>query len=264
MKFKFAFLATLAVVASATADAAVIAWEATKLTGASDVSTNGQLLEALNFSGGINAALRDTSINGVTFAGFVNGSATSNSFPTPTANYYSSDTIRVTPGDVDNYDTMVVGTVSDYDVLLSQRLFAPASSTSLRNTATVSNLQVGQDYEIQLFMGGTNTGENRHIVIDDGLASAFGSETTTNLGDSTVDVSNEPAPNPAGIVITGRFTADANSQSFTITNFEAGALPNAAFWLNGYQLRAVPEPATWCMGLGLAALALSRRVFSRK
>lgn len=267
MKMMFAALASVAVLTATPAGAAVIAWEATKLTGPSDVSTNGVLLEALNFSGGANPDSYDTEINGVTFEGFTNGvdavAADDQDFVDPTATIYSSNSTRVTPTDNDQYDT-ADGGLAAFDELLSRRLQGPSGN----DVVTLMGLDVGQLYEVQLFMGGTGIGDNRYIVIDDGTANEFGSATLTNLGDSGVSHSNEPDPNAPGIVITGTFLADSSTQSFSIVNYQpsgsnADRIPNQAFFLNGYQVRAVPEPATWCLGFGFAALAFSRRVFKK-
>lgn len=213
-----------------------IVWSITSpLSSASDVSTNGQLLEALNFHGGANALDRAVTINGVAFEGFVSGQNGSTDFRLPKATYFSSDTTRVTASDDDDY--LAPPGVSIFDPLLSGRLFGPDG-----NTATLSNLQVGRSYEVQLFFGGTEISNNRHIVIDDGAPGAFGSQQTTNFGDDTGSAVGpfEAPPNPAGFALTGQFTADQDTQSFTITNYIDLTPPNSRFYLPAYQLRLLP------------------------
>lgn len=229
-------------------EAAPFSWSVLNpLTGPENVSTNGALLEALNFSGGSVADDYDVTINGVTFEGLVNGldgdTRADSFFPDgvfPTATYFSSDTTRVTASGDDNY-LIEEGGLEAFDELLSRRLFAGG------NTATLSNLTIGRQYEVQLFIGGTagpsGVVDNRHIVIDDGTENAFGSIDTTNFGSEMgedIDVEGgEAQPNPQGFVLTGLFTADAETQVFTISNYRVGSVPGAAFYLPAYQLRDV-------------------------
>lgn len=240
--------------AAANATAATIEWTATPLTGPENVSTRGTLLEALNFSGGVDdtGVEYDTTINGVTFEGFTNGVDSDQNFVSPTATYFSADSVRVTPSDSDNY----LGSAAEggiglelYDELLSRRLLKELPNSAQFGAATLGSLTVGATYEVQLFMGGHFGSENRYIVIDVGLPTEFGSASTTNFG----DFDGDSLTNPNGVVLTGVFTADATTQSFTIQNRRGDdSVPGAKFYLPGYQLREVPEPAS----AGLLALSV--------
>lgn len=259
MRYNLALLVVFSALIGQIANAADISWSVVNpLTGPNDVSTNGTLLEALNFSGGLVADDYDVTINGVTFEGLVNGLEGTNNAAsqfndptTPTAFYFSSDSTRVTASGDDNY-FVEEGGLEVFNDLLSRRLFAGG------NTVTLSNLMAGSTYEIQLFMGGTSSpdpelgsgvSDNRHIEIDrvdDGMGNitqAFGSITTTNFGSETGDDlgAMEAQPNPAGFVLTGQFTADDVTQAFTISNVRNGSVPNAAFYLPAYQLRLLPD-----------------------
>lgn len=244
-------MVVVCLIATARLDAADIAWSViSPLSGPSDVSLNGTLLEALNFSGGLasNADNYDTTINGVTFQGFVNNREGNNflasTFLNPTSTYFRSDSTRVTPSETDNY-LVSSGGLPTFDELLSRRLFADG------NTTTLSNLTVGVSYEVQLFMGGTEISDNRHIVLNDGTSEAFGSISTTNFGGDFNPGPEDPAPNPAGIAITGNFVADASTQGFRISNYQNGSVSNAAYFLNGYQLRQLAAPPVTSLDLSV-------------
>ena len=226
---KTTFLAALSLLAVlSNVWAADIGWTATSLSGAGNVSTNGTGLEALNFSGGTNSVDYDTTINGVLFSGLVNGLNGNNNFANPSAIYFSSDSEKVTPTQNNNYD--VPPGLAEYDDLLSRWLFGGVSGAS-GNNITLTGLDPGSAYEVQLFIAGSDTS---YIVVDDGTAGAFGGSGTTTIGDT-------------GMVLTGIFTADVSSQSFSLTKYNSdGTLPNNPMHLNGYQLRLISEvPIVW-------------------
>ena len=210
------------------AKASNILWDARPIIDASTVSNKGVLLEALNFSSGTVASDFNSIVNGVAFTGFVNGNSSNSAFPLPTAGYFSSNSAYVS---TDDAYTAPPG-LSDFDVLLSRWLYSDISG-SFGNTVTLSNLNVGEAYEVQLFFGKT-TGANRHIVIDDGTSGSFGSITTTNYGASTT---GSTSSNDFGTSIVGTFVATESEKSFSISSYTNGNLPGAPFFLNAYQLR---------------------------
>ena len=216
--FSTALLGLLWFLQVSVSDAATVSWSVSQLTGASDVSTSGTFLEALNFSSETNASSFDTTINGVTFSGLVSG-GTSNSFNTPTATYYSSNSTSVLPFSNDNYDSPPG--LADFEVLMERWLFGGSSA----NTVTSNSLTVGQQYELQLFIGATQITDNRYIVINDGLGHSIEGRTTTNFGSDTSPGPEDSAANPADMGINGTFTVDATSQDFTITNSRNGSPP---------------------------------------
>lgn len=76
---------------------------------------------------------------------------------------------------------------------------------------------------------------------------------TTIVGGQTLDVNVTDTTGGFGQYITGTFTADSSTQSFTAT----GGIGSVAY-ANAMQVRllAVPEPSTWAMaGVGIAFAA---------
>ncbi|MEM1296586.1 MAG: hypothetical protein AAGH89_14560, partial [Verrucomicrobiota bacterium] len=209
---------------AATTRAAEITWSAQSLTGAGDVSTNGTLLEALNFNGGSVAADHNTTINGVLFEGFVNGINNNNQFPNPTATYFSTSSDNVVGSGADWY-TVTDGGLAEYDLLLSRSLWGNELTT------TLSNLVIGQAYEVQLFFGDTRSDSVVYILIDNGTVDQFGGPEVTPFRSAL-----DPADN--GLAITGTFLATDTTQSFTIANLNDAPNP---YRLSAYQLREIDE-----------------------
>ncbi|MEM1294775.1 MAG: hypothetical protein AAGH89_05375, partial [Verrucomicrobiota bacterium] len=209
---------------AATTQAADITWSAQSLTGAGNVSTNGVLLEALNFNGGDVAANHDTTINGVLFEGFVNGALNNNQFPNPTATYFSATSDNVVGSGADWY-SVAGGGLAEYDLLLSRSLWGNELIT------TLSNLVIGQAYEVQLFFGDTRSDGVVYILIDNGTADQFGNPELTPFRSAS-----DPADN--GLAITGTFVATGTTQSFTIANLNDAPNP---YRLSAYQLREIDQ-----------------------
>lgn len=193
-------------------------WTAKLIDAETDIITDGTLLEAINFAGGTNATDYNTTINGVPFVGKVNGN-TSNGWADPETHYFSSNSIQVVPESVDIYDTSVGLPV--FDKLLSNFLWDNAANPS---TVTLSNLEEGATYKIQLLAADTRDSQAGAYVL---LNDEFGTLETT-----TYSASN-------GLSIIGEFTAISSSVSFTygkvIDGFQRGIN------LNAYQLRKVED-----------------------
>lgn len=189
-----------------------ISWTASIIEDETAVITDGELVEALNFSSGLESADFNTTINGVTFTGAVSGEET-NAFANPTFDYFSTTSLNVVPPAVDNYD-IAVG-LESYDVLMSKFLW-----DSDPDVITLSNLEVGGNYKVQLFVGDTRASQSgAYMLIDD----TFGDSETTLFVEEI------------GLSILGEFTADATTVEFTISKVFGGN--NQGISLNGYQLR---------------------------
>lgn len=199
-------------------DSAPITWSYSVLTsGASEVSTEGTLLEALNFSSlpdGFTDDALDTTINTVKFEGFTDGNG-DNGFLNPTATYFSANSSNCVPQGVDTY-TVAKGGLAKYDALNSRFIWAENSAS---NRITLNGLTAGNGYRIQLFMGDTR-GYDVSVTVDDGKGNTLVSPTFNSNG-------------RVGFVINGEFTAVSDQQFLMINRGGEG------MHLNGYQLREI-------------------------
>lgn len=205
----------------------------TTISGASDVSTNGTSVSAVNINGAT------TTVNGVTFTGL---NISAGSPP------YSSGNFTFLDGGLDvntsSSDPLFTVLPSSYQSLIGTGV-AIFGNTRL----TLSGLTMGQKYEFQAWSNGNSPFPDSLGIAD---------------GTSQVLV---PMGNAAGIFgsyalgsfVLGTFTADAVSKSLILTTVESA-------FFNAFQLRAiqtnsaVPEPAsTALIALGLGALAIARK-----
>lgn len=202
------------------ADGAAITFGSPNLgTASADVNTGGTLVEAINLVSDDSLVDGTVSVNGVAFVDtnlFGNGYAV---------------TGLVSTGDADLDD--LVGTVG---------YGGPP-------TVTLSGLDVGQLYELQIFIGdGRDLAIGRTLTVGDGD------------GDTSNDVSYVYSDGGSSIQatsITGTFVADAATQEFVAVLGNGGSGTELA----AYQLRAVPEPATLSLlaMAGLGAFSIYRR-----
>lgn len=189
-------------------------WTATQITGASDIITDGTLLEAINFAGGMDPTVYNTTLNTVPFAGAVS-SRTDNVWENPSTAYFSANSVQVVPPTVDIYDANIG--LPELDVLLSQFLWTNGAPTEV----TISNLTVGNSYKIQLFAADTRASQGGSFIV---LEEKFGSPDSTPFTESN------------GLSIVGEFTAVAESFSFLFSKVTSD-LSKQGINLNAYQLR---------------------------
>ncbi|MGC6432191.1 MAG: Ig-like domain-containing protein [Jejuia sp.] len=202
-----------------------INWSVVQLVDGTEVITDGTLLEAINFGGGANDDDLDTTINTVTFEGKASGAATGNPFANPTTSHFSSTSQNVVPGNVDQYDAPPGLPV--YDNLLSKFLWNGSGGS----TMTISGLEIGKSYMIQLFMGDKRAEQVGSFII-------VGAENDPNpFGDA----STTGYANTNGIVISGGFVAESTSFNLYSVKDQNGS---EGFNLNGYQLREVASLST--------------------
>ncbi len=217
-KYTVALATSTAMMASASA--ATIAWGEFDLDAAvSEISTKGTSIEAFNMVNLDREGIDTTTINGVTFIAIAFGSQGYNG------------TVGVSTGD------------ANLDLLYQQIRNLPTGPVSLThpNRFTLTNLTIGDEYELQSFFG----------------YSVAGISFTMNVGDSITIQKTSSGTVENGAWITGTFIADATTQIF---HSSFGTSTDS--YLSGYQLRdisPVPESSsTALIGLGALALILRR------
>ncbi|GAA5494521.1 hypothetical protein Rhal01_00683 [Rubritalea halochordaticola] len=112
-------------------------------------------------------------------------------------------------------------------------------------TVTMNNLVIGQEYLFQILLVDGRGGSNgRYAEFDSFTTSAYGNGVNNvTWGDS--------------LLVTGTFTADADSQSFFFDTLNQNG-SSAGGQMNGFLLYSVPEPSSTAL-LGLAGVALLAR-----
>jgi hypothetical protein len=222
---KIGYALSVCLLAAGIAQAATISWDATatKISGDSDVSTNGDLVWAYNF--GTTAA---TTVNGVTFTGV--NTATATGITTDMTNGIAS----------------FAGSADEYAALSTayKAMVAPGGyKTGTEGFYNLTGLTEGHTYEVQFWVNDSRSRESRGDFW-------FRQLTLDNSGDPAivVDYNVTDTDSDVGQFIIGTFTADATGEQLI-------SFTSSAPQLNAIQLRttAIPEPATIGM-LGLGAL----------
>jgi hypothetical protein len=110
-------------------------------------------------------------------------------------------------------------------------------------TVPLTGLTLGDIYRVQVLLFDGRTGaEGSYVRMDDQNMGVYGNGSPGNWG--------------PGLLVTGTFTADANTQNFNLKgNYAGGGVNNM---MNGILLHKVPEPSAALLG-GLGLLALLRR-----
>jgi hypothetical protein len=192
--------------------AAVVTWgAATNINGDGDVSTTGTLIRAFRFVE--DGVVTGATVNGVNFEAFqITGlSNTVGDFNLSAGSFFPV-------ADTSSVSAPYASLSADYQTLLSR---AAASGTPM--FLTMSNLTVGQAYQVQFWVSDSNPPVPPLIVIDQKVLDANSTDAAGGLGQFLV----------------GTFTADSTSQQFV-----AFGQPDAL--LNAFQLRSVdtPEPTS--------------------
>ena len=214
----------LGAIAMRSADAATITWgSATTVVGDTDVNTEGTLFQAANFAG------NTSTVNGVVFAAF---SGTSNG-------NISINIGQELPTTFGSGQDPFFSLSSDYKELLrSGGIFA--------DTVTISGLSNGTQYSIQYWA-------------NDSRVQGIGR--TMLVGGVTLDLNSTDADGGVGQWVSGSFTANGSTQSFTL------APGTNHTYSNAMQVRVVPEPSSLAglgvIGIGLAAV-IRRRLRAAK
>jgi hypothetical protein len=245
--------------ATSTVPAATIDWGsgAQNISGDSDVSTYGTLVDAFSLSTVDSAAA--ITVNGVTFAPYA--------FPALDWTYYTGQTstslgnysFSENAGLVDAYDNLssgsgaITGLSSSYASLLS----SGGSSTDFTTLAlTISGLTIGQTYQFQWWDNNSSFAYSQADYVTPG-------DTTATAGNSVSLAANDGVNQGSlGQFAIGTFTADAATQEIDFdgdSGYE-GTDP----LINAFQLREItpaPEPSTLALAAmgGLGSLLMFRR-----
>lgn len=244
-------LATFAVVGRGAAAATVNWGPATTIAGDADVTNAGTVFAAANFG---DATVTPTTVNGVPFAAF------------PVGQYVAS----AAAGRLTVQETLAA---QGYRLVGSDTIGRPATATSapFANLSAAYRALIGPGIysigtsDILLTVSGLTPGAAYRIQLFDNVASANTAADLVNgtagrrLRDNTTG-----ADGGLGQFVTGTFTADATTQSVTITGDAAGgSLLNYAPLpvLNAVAVTAVPEPTA---AAAAAAVGLSLFVGRRR
>lgn len=210
------------------ARAAVINWgSAQNISAATDVLTTGTLFASANFAGS------NTTVNGVTFNAFpITGGGTSATVGNisvqgivGSGTGFNGATLNTT-----NINTWATLPVS-YQNLLAPTLRQAGAGNSLQ--FTLSNLTIGGSYAVQYWVNDSRWTNPSGMSVNVGTAVL-----TPNVSGTTGGV---------GQWVTGLFTADATTQTFS-----ASPATLTTTYANALQVRmlAVPEPSTIAMLIG--------------
>ncbi len=209
------------------------------IAGDADVSTNGTLMRAANLTREGQSLDINVTVNAVTFA--------RSPYAGTTTNLPNGDSLVTSDGSsVNGYQGFggnsapFNGLSGNYKNLLSSGHFndgdAANAAATARTTLTLKNLTIGTPYEFQLWVHDyrvVNLGQNNPGLI-----------TVVGGGANNVNLEHNVQNALCGIgqYVTGVFTADATTQTITLTGGNTGtdsSVPNATAIFNAYQLRSL-------------------------
>ena len=217
-----------------TSHAAIITWNAPKsISGDSDVSTTGTLVNARNFGG---TGVASATVSGVTFQPFV-VDGTASSYTAGNATYSTLSVHNPNSAITSTFQALSPG----YNTLVT------SATTLLADKGyklTLSGLTVGQKYQFQMWVNdssrtypgpvsATGTEKPFPLCVTDGaghnVLGLYAGDIGTGAG---ANGANRP-PTPGQYVL-GSFSADAVAQQIEFGN------PGHDGVINGFQLRALP------------------------
>lgn len=235
------------------ASGATIAWGAsTAATADTDISTNGTVVFAIN-GGGANVTLNTVAFTGSP-TGTSAGGYTIGDFYTKFGNSNGAGTFdpNGTPtggGGTGPYDALS----GDYQNLMSSAIWPGNPNTAQpydEDSVTISNLTIGDQYEIQIWVYDGRNGRSGYNMEVDGNVLMSNDDTGGNAADGI------------GHFMIGTFVADAATQSFDLEGFTTTGESQGRAQVNAIQLRTIPipEPSSGLLvALAGFGLALRRR-----
>ena len=204
---------------------AAIAWSSGDITQDNDVSINGTLVFAINASDPLGNP--NTPVNGVPFIASTRADAAGISQAMSPGN----ESITTTLGNDHNDAFETGGLGGNIGQIIRSGWWGTTSGTSA--TVTLSGLNVGDIYEVQLF---ANDARNRNDT--------WISRLDNGIGGTGVDLSlnNQPSGGRAGDYGIGTFTADSSTQTFTISGLLDNSPNSGRVQINAIQLRTLEAP----------------------
>ncbi len=199
---------------------ATIGWTSGDITDSGDVSTNGNLVFAIN---GSNESGVTTTVNGVSFVSSIRDNSASQTQSQSPGN----ESLTTTLGNDNGGSFTNGGSGGVIGTLIEGGWWGATSGDSA--TATLSGLTVGDNYEIQIFA--SDARGNR----DNGYVTRLDNGT----GGTGIDLqlNNQPVGGRPGDYGIGTFTADSSTQSFELTGFVDGSNSTGRIQINAIQLR---------------------------
>jgi hypothetical protein len=248
--------ATLAAgLAASTVQASTIDWGsgAQNISGDSDVSVYGTLVDAFAFSTADSAAA--TTVNGVTFAPWAFPALDLPDYTGQTSTSLGNYSFSEDAGFLTAYDSLGWGSgpITGLSGAYGNLLISGASSTYYSTLSlTMSGLTVGQTYQFQWWDNNSGFEYSQANGFTPGYSTATAGNTVgLNANDGV-------SQGTLGQYAIGTFTADAATQEI---DFNGSSFYGTDPMLNAFQLRELtptPEPSTWA----LAAVGLV--IFGRK
>jgi hypothetical protein len=247
--------------ATSTALAAPIDWGigAQNISGDSDVSTSGTLVDAFAFSTADSATA--TTVNGVTFAAYAVPADYNYQTSVTLGNYSLSENY----GFVHSYDTLGWGSGAFNNLSSSYgRLLSAGASSTFYDTLslTMTGLTIGNTYQFQWWDNNSSFASSDANGVTPGYSTAMaGNGEGDSVGLNANDGGN---PGSLGQFAIGTFTADDTTQviDFNGSSGYGGTDP----LINAIQLRditPVPEPSTWAL-LAVGLVFAGQKFYSRR
>lgn len=198
----------------------------------------------------------NVTLNGITFTPSAGNTTLSST-------YYTIGAVGGTVGyDTGRFSNIGQGNTTlyglAYDVLRT-------SGNNIRLTLTLDNLNVGQNYTLQMIFSTLNTADNpagntadRNLQVSagtftQGVDAQNGSGADGNTSFLTY------GPTTGARLVTANFTADSSTELFSMLSGTTGG--NSRVSLAGFVISTVPEPSTYAFILmgGAGLLAMARR-----
>ncbi|MDF7799348.1 acetylxylan esterase [Pontiellaceae bacterium B1224] len=197
---------------SGAVQAATIEWGVVSTVGSdSDISTTGALEYAYT-AGGTSAV----AVNGVLF------SAGDTTFGGDVVLSGTPATTAVFGQNAAPFNTLS----SDYQSMLDEGVYNNVGNKTDPVTVTLNSLTIGQNYAVQVWGNDSRNSNGRNMTVASGTNSVV------------LDYNSTDVLGGVGQTVSGTFTADAETQDFTLT-------PNLALSFNAIQVRDLSEPVPY-------------------